>query len=466
MRGLLYGILSFTMLISARAAVKVELVASGFSRPVFLTAPADDPNRVFIVEQRGRIRILDLASRSIKPTPFLTVSNLLAGDEQGLLGLAFHPGYATNGYFYINQTVSGGGPAGHTEIARFKVQGDPPNSDVADPSSKKLLLRFDQPQANHNGGWTAFGPDGYLYISAGDGGGAYDQHGGIGNGQNRMTYLGKILRIDVDNGDPYSIPDGNPYRASLSLLNEIWAFGLRNPWRCSFDRETGNLWIGDVGQDQHEEIDVIPAAVGGLNFGWRAREGFIHTPPPISATEQPITPAIEPVYDYNHSIGKSVTGGYVYRGSRVPELKGKYLFGDYVTGRFWAFTPDATGTNGTAVEITAQINPAPKQIGGISSFGEDATGELYICDLADGQIFRIVNAEATGIQLSATRANNGDLQITFGANANQAYTLEGADAFAYTAWTTVTNVPADAARTVTFTTPVTGERRYFRLRAL
>jgi glucose/arabinose dehydrogenase len=466
MRGLAYGILSLAVVFSGRAAVKVELVASGFSRPLFATAPPADTHRLFVVEQRGRVRILDLTTKSIKTTPFLTVGNLLSGNEQGLLGLAFHPGYATNGYFYINQTVGGGGPAGHTEIARFQVQGDPAASDVADPSSKKLLLRFDQPESNHNGGWTAFGPDGYLYISTGDGGGGYDQHGGIGNGQNRMTYLGKLLRIDVDNGEPYSIPEGNPYRASLSLLNEIWAFGLRNPWRCSFDRETGDLWIGDVGQDQHEEIDVIPAGVGGLNFGWRAREGLIHTPSPVPSNEEPITPAVNPVYDYSHSVGQSVTGGYVYRGNAVPELRGKYLFGDYVTGRFWALTPDSSGTNGTTVEITAQINPAPKQIGGVSSFGEDATGELYICDLADGQIFRIVSADSPGITLAASRSNNGDLQISFNASANQAYILEGMQAFGYTSWTTVTNVPAETARSITLSTPVTGEQRYFRLRAL
>src|SRR5436190_399402 len=193
MRGALFGILSLVSALSVRAAVKVELVASGFSRPVFLTAPPGDTNRLFVVEQRGRIRILDLTTKSIKTNLFLTVGNLLSDNEQGLLGLAFHPGYATNGYFYINQTVSGGGAAGHTEIVRFQVQGDPAISELADPSSKKLVLRFDQPQSNHNGGWTAFGPDGYLYISTGDGGGAYDQHGGTGNGQNRMTYLGKIL---------------------------------------------------------------------------------------------------------------------------------------------------------------------------------------------------------------------------------------------------------------------------------
>ncbi len=464
MRGLFLGIVGLALVPCARAAVKVDLVASGFSRPIFVTAPRGDSNRLFVVEQRGRIRILDLTTRSIKTTPFLTVSNLLSGNEQGLLGLAFHPGYATNGYFYINQTVSGGGAAGHTEIVRFQVQGDPATSDLADPSTKKLILRFDQPESNHNGGWTAFGPDGYLYFSAGDGGGGYDQHGGNGNGQNRTTFLGKILRIDVDNGETYSIPEGNPYRGSLSLLNEIWAFGLRNPWRCSFDRETGHLWIGDVGQDQREEIDVIPSGVGGLNFGWRPREGAIHTPAPVPASEQPVTAAISPVYDYDHTVGKSVTGGYVYRGNLAPELRGKYLFADYVSGRFWALTPDATGTNGTAVEITSQVNPAPKQIGGVSSFGEDAAGEVYICDLSDGQVFRIVSTTPPGIQLAAKRAENGDLQITFAATANQAYVLEGTED--YSTWTTVTNVPADAARTVTLTTPVTGERRYFRLRAL
>jgi glucose/arabinose dehydrogenase len=462
---MVFGLFISTLVLSASAAVKVELVASGFSRPLFVVSPPGDTNRLFVPEEHtGRIRIINLAAKTVNPIPFLTVSNIVSGgDEQGLLGLAFHPGYATNGYFYVNYVAPGGGAAGHTEVTRFHVNGDPRSSDVADPSSKKVLLTFNQPESNHNGGWLAFGPDGYLYISAGDGGGAYDAHGSFGNGQNRNTMLGKILRIDVDNGDPYGIPDGNPFKGSLSMQNEIWAFGLRNPWRCSFDRLTGDLWIGDVGQDTREEIDLIPAGAGGLNFGWRPREGIIQTS--RYANEKPVTAAVEPIFDYGHNgAGASVTGGYVYRGTKLPELQGKYIFGDYVVGKFWTITPN--GTNSVAAEeITSQIN-SPKQIGGLSSFGEDASGELYICDLADGQIFRIVSLAPPGITLSAVRAITGDLQITFNANASQAYVLEASDQLpSQNSWTTVTNVLAAPARSVTLSAPVTGAQRYFRLRA-
>ncbi len=470
MRGILSALALFGVLLSTRADIKTELVASGFSRPLFAVSPPGETNRLFILEEHtGRIRIIDLTSNTVKATPFLTVTNLLAGNEQGLLGLAFHPDYRTNGYFYIDQVASGGGPAGHTEVSRFRVIGDPATSDLADPSSKKVLLTIDQPQENHNGGWVAFGPDGFLYISTGDGGGAYDQHGGSGNGQSRMTLLGKILRIDVDTGDTYGIPPGNPYRIILSLRSEIWAFGLRNPWRCSFDRMTGHLWVGDVGQDTREEIDVIPAGVGGLNFGWRPREGTIQTPFAAYAKETPVTPAVEPVYDYAHPTGNSVTGGYVYRGSKVPELQGNYLFGDYVSGRFWKLTPDPSGTNGTVTEITAQLNPSPRQITSLSSFGEDGAGELYICDLTSGRILRIVSSTPTGLQLVAARSGTGDLRITFNAQNGQNYLLESAELLmerqsGVDPWKTITNVPASTARSVTLDTPVTGTHQYFRLR--
>ena len=277
------------------------------------------------------------------------------GNEQGLLGLAFHPNYASNGFFYVNYTTTGGGPAGHTEITRFQVQGDPETSSVADPISKTVLLTFDQPESNHNGGWMGFGPDGYLYISTGDGGGANDQHGTIGNGQNQDALLGRILRIDVDHGSPDSIPDGNPFQGDASKRQEIWAFGLRNPWRCSFDRLTGDLWIGDVGQNTREEIDVIPAGVGGLNFGWRPREGSIQNP--AYPGESPVTPATDPVHDYGRSLGFTVIGGYVYRGQSIVGLQGTYLFADYGSSRFWSFTYD--GTNKVNLqERTAELNPS------------------------------------------------------------------------------------------------------------
>jgi glucose/arabinose dehydrogenase len=448
--------------VRAAGALRSELVVSGFVKPLFAVAPPGDTNRLFVLEQHsGNIKIVDLATGSVKPTPFLVVSNILKGSEQGLLGLAFHPDYATNGLFYINHVAPGGGTGGHTEVNRYRVEGDPASSDRANATSKTLVLSFNQPEANHNGGWLGFGKDGYLYISTGDGGGANDVHGSPGNGQSRNTFLGKILRIDVDQGERYGIPESNPYRGSLSMTNEVWAFGLRNPWRCSFDRETGDLWIGDVGQDTREEVDVIPAGVGGLNFGWRPREGSIQNA--VYPRETPVTAAIEPVYDYTHGSGRSITGGYVYRGSKIAELRGKYVFADYSSARFWEITP--SGTNGMTREITAELNPNPKQINSVSSFGEDASGEIYICDYTDGQIFRIASSNVA-ITVQATQSANGDLQISFNASASQSYALESIEALgtASAAWTVVTNVPAGNSRLVQLTQPVTGAQRYFRLR--
>ena len=260
-------------------AVSVERVASGLAHPVFLTTPPGDFDRVFIIEQHtGRIRILDLASGIVQPTPFLTVTGLSGGGERGLLGLAFHPNYANNGFFYVNITV----PA--TRILRYSVSiGDP---DVADPASQTSILEIEQPQENHNGGWIGFGPDGYLYIATGDGGASNDSGTGhtpaIGNAQDLTSLLGKILRLDVDGDDfpydanrNYSIPALNPF-VGIAGNDEIWAYGLRNPWRPSFDRLTGDLYIADVGQGACEEINLqLAESSGGENYGWRLREGVI-----------------------------------------------------------------------------------------------------------------------------------------------------------------------------------------------
>jgi glucose/arabinose dehydrogenase len=442
------------------ANLKSELIVNGFSKPVFVVAPPGDTSRLFVLEQwSGKIRIIDLASRAIKPAPFLTVTNLLTGSEQGLLGLAFHPNYRSNGFFYINQ-VARGGPAGHTEISRFQASGDPATSDQADASSRKLLLSFDQPEENHNGGWMAFGPDGYLYFSQGDGGGANDRHGSPGNGQSRNTYLGKIHRVDVDHGDPYAIPTDNPFTGNTADKQEIWAFGLRNPWRCSFDRATGDIWIGDVGQDTREEIDMLPAGMGGLNFGWRVREGSIQNS--LYPNEKTVTPAAGPVYDYSHSVGLCVIGGYVYRGSAIPDLRGKYIFADYSKARFWMLTPN--GTNSVpAEEITSQLDPSPKQIGLPTSFGEDASGEIYICDYADGEIYKIVGDE---IRLSAVQSSGMDFTVSFQAKAGQSYALESKSSLSSSAnWTTVTNVPSGGAdRAITVSSPLNAAEQYFRVR--
>lgn len=458
------SIVSLVSISVSHAAIQAELVSGGFARPLFVCSPPGDSNRLFVVEQySGQIRIVGRTSGVINSSPFLLITSLRRnGNEEGFLGLAFHPGYQTNGYFFVN-TMPGDGSR-RTEVNRYRVQGDPATSNTADPASKKLILTFTQPEGNHNGGWLGFGPDGYLYISSGDGGGADDQHGTYGNGQNRSTLLGKILRIDVDNGDPYSIPDGNPFKGHATYSPEIWAFGLRNPWRCSFDRETGNLWIGDVGQGAREEIDSIPAGVGGLNFGWRPREGAIQNP--AYPNETPVTTAVNPVFNYPRTSGISVTGGYVYRGSAVPELRGKYIFADYSRARFWATTLDATGTNGTTAEITADLNPDPKRVTAISSFGEDVQGELYICDL-DGEIFRITAEGPVAPSISVVQSEGDSFIMSFTAQPNIVYTLESISPLNDNAtWSAAQEIPAASTnRTVTLTNSLTGTERYFRIRS-
>jgi glucose/arabinose dehydrogenase len=445
-------------MVSAAADIKTELITGGLARPVFVCSPPGDTNRLFIIEQHtGRIRIFDLAAGAFRPSPFMLQNNLATGNEQGLLGLAFHPQYRTNGFFYVNITAANAG--GRTEVIRYTATGDPATSEIASRDTGKLILSYAQPESNHNGGWIAFGPDGYLYISSGDGGGGNDQHGSTGNGQSRTTLLGKILRIDVDGGDPYEIPESNPFKGHSTYREEIWAFGLRNPWRCAFDSQTGNLWIGDVGQGREEEIDVIPAGFGGLNFGWRPREGTIQTPG-IPASEQPVTEAIEPVATYGRNFGASVTGGYVYRGSALPEVSGKYIFADYVSGRFWLLTPDASGTNGTAVQVTGLDDVARP-----SSFGEDARGELYVCDHTEGQLYRIIK-DVPIPRIEAWSIVEGNFVMSFQAKAFLDYIVEARSPLAGAGqWAQVTNFPAsETDRMLTVTNEVSATEQFFRLR--
>jgi hypothetical protein len=398
--------------------------------PVYLTAPPGDTSRVFVLEQHtGRIRIIHLPTHSLEPTPFLTIPGLPTGSEQGLLGLAFHPDYETNGYFYVDYTDP------DTRIVRYQVSADP---DVADPGSATPVLGFTQPQSNHNGGWIGFGPDGFLYVASGDGGGGNDQGTGhttgTGNAQDITdNLLGKILRIDVDADDfpgdsqrNYSIPADNPF-VRIDGDDEIWATGLRNPWRASFDRLTGDLYVGDVGQGRCEELDVQPAAsVGGENYGWRLREGTIATP---TVGGPPPAGAIEPIFDYPHAgtdelcsdpgagfTGIAITGGYVYRGPAA-ELAGRYFFADFGTGRLWSLRYDGSppsvfdGTNYT--ELTDHtgdpaFTPDAGSIELVSSFGEDAAGNLYVVDYG-GEVFTIpepsvVLAELAGVGLIAALA--------------------------------------------------------------
>ena len=330
---------------------------SGLQRPVDLQA--DGSGRLFVIEKPGRIRIIE--NNQLLETPFLDITDRVGsnGNEQGLLGLALHPNYPENGRFFVNYTDTSGGD---TVIARFQVSTDP---NIADPDSEIQLLGIDQPFANHNGGVLAFGPDGYLYAGLGDGGSQGDPNG---NAQNTGVLLGKILRIDVDSADPYAIPSDNPFG------NEVWAYGFRNPWRFSFDRATGDLYIGDVGQNQWEEIDVLPAgSPGGANFGWDHREGA-HDYEGGGPEGM-----IDPVAEYSHPEGGcSVTGGYVYRGS-MPEWNGIYLYGDYCTGIIWGLI-QADGGWQTQQLFDVDVT--------ITSFGQDEQGEIYLVS-DNGGIFRL-----------------------------------------------------------------------------
>ena len=350
------------------AALTLTPVVSGLDFPVFLTAPAND-GRLFVLEKPGRIRIIE--SGTLRAGPFLDISSQVSSPgERGLLGLAFHPRYATNGFFYINYTDL----SGNTRIVRYTVSANP---DVANPASAKPILEVQQPYANHNGGMIAFGPDGMLYIGMGDGGSGGDPHN---HGQNRLTLLGDMLRIDVDGGDPYRPAPGNPYIGRTDARPEIWASGLRNPWRFSFDRTAGMLYIGDVGQNALEEINVVAATEPGVNYGWRIMEGDRC----FNAATCDQAQLTLPVLTYGHAEGRSVTGGYVYRGTAITALVGHYLYSDFVGGWLRSFRHDASG-----VHDRRDWNiPAS---GSITSFGEDAAGELYILT-AEGTVFRIAKA--------------------------------------------------------------------------
>jgi len=356
-----------------RAAVffpRISLVplATGFARPVQVTHAGDGSGLLYVVEQGGRIRTI--RNGSVEPTPFLDISGrVLSGGEQGLLGLAFPPGYAANGRFYVNYTRT---PDGATVVARYRAAGTPR---VADPTSEEVLLVIGQPFANHNGGQVAFGPDGFLYIGMGDGGSGGDPQN---NAQNPATLLGKMLRIDVEAGvQPYAIPPSNPFVGTAGFREEIWAQGLRNPWRFSFDRLTGDLYIGDVGQSAFEEIDFQPAgSPGGENYGWKIMEGS-HC---FGAAGCDNTGLVPPVAEYDHSQGCSVTGGRVYRGDAVPTLRGVYLYADFCSGRIFGLMPDGpTWRSETLLTVPLSI----------SSFGEDEAGNLYVTDHAGGAVHRI-----------------------------------------------------------------------------
>lgn len=363
-------LLSFFTLsfVSFSQTIGLQTFATGFSSPVAIVNAGD--SRLFVVQRGGAIRILN-ANGTVNATNFLTLtpSTIVSGGERGLLGLAFHPNYSSNGYFYVNYTRASDGA---TVIARYMVSNNP---DVADANSGVVLLTIAQPFSNHNGGSLAFGPDGYLYIGMGDGGSGGDPSN---YGQNINSLLGKMLRIDVDGGSPYAIPAGNPFAGTTPGADEIWAVGMRNPWKFSFDRLNGDLWIADVGQNAIEEINSAPLTASGLNYGWRCYEGnAIYN----SSGCGPLANYTFPVAQYTHaeSGGCSLTGGYVYRGTQYPNLYGKYLFSDYCNNRIGYLN-------------TNSIVWTPNSFGGnIVSFGEDINGELYVAGISSGTISKLVD---------------------------------------------------------------------------
>jgi glucose/arabinose dehydrogenase len=359
------------------SSLRVELqpVASGLETPVGLAHAGDGSGRLFVLEKAGRIRVVQ--DGVLLAAPWLDITDRVgsAASEQGLLGLAFHPRYAENGLFFVNYTDR----QGDTVVARFSMAAgqDAGGLPVADPGSEMLVLKLDQPAGNHNGGHLAFGPDGYLYIGTGDGGGAGDQYN---NGQNGATLLGAMLRLDVDGGEPYAIPADNPFTGDPDVRDEIWALGLRNPWRYSFDRLTGDLYIADVGQNVYEEVNLQPAArAGGQNYGWPTMEAGHCFPADRECDRDGLA---LPLLEYDHSQGCSITGGYVYRGAQFPDLWGAYLFGDYCSGRIWGVAAQPGGEPLVVELAQADIR--------LSSFGEDEGGELYILDMARGELFTLV----------------------------------------------------------------------------
>ena len=351
--------------------VRTETVFPGvsFDRMVFLTHPDGIPDRLYLVLQPGRIMAFDNVPNPSTPEIFLDIRSRVSdrGNEEGLLGLAFDPDYANNGYFYVYYSAAS---PRRSVITRYHV---PPGTDSVDPSTEKIIMEIGQPYSNHNGGQVTFGPDGYLYVGLGDGGSGGDPRG---HGQNLRTLLGTILRIDVstlDEAGSYAVPPDNPFVGVEGARPEIWAYGLRNPWRFSFDRETGDLWTGDVGQNKLEEIDIIKP---GLNYGWNIMEGTSCFRNPGCGSDK-LEP---PVAEYGRDGGCSVTGGYVYRGSRIPSLIGAYLYGDFCTGNIWALRH-----NGSQVVDQALIADTDLQI---SSFAEGPDGEVYILSFT-GEIARL-----------------------------------------------------------------------------
>ena len=364
--------------IAAAQYVTVEELAIGLARPVSIVNAGDGSGRLFIVLQGGEVVVHD--GIQVLPAPFLDVSSLVSCcGEQGLLDIAFHPNYADNGLIFISYTDT----SGDSVVARYEVSADP---NLADPDSAAVLLTVAQPHGNHNGGQVQFGPDGFLYIALGDGGSGGDPDN---RAQDSGDLLGKILRIDIDQGAAYAVPPDNPFVGVIDAREEIWALGLRNPWRFSFDRLTGDLFIADVGQGSREEVDFqVTGSPGGENYGWRLMEGSTCFEPQVSCNDGTL---VLPILEYDHSDDNcSITGGYRYQGMTTPQAVGFYFYADYCSGRIWAAVEQAAG-----IWITTEVLDTEHNV---SSFGEDEAGELYIAHHApsDGTIYRMVLHDALG----------------------------------------------------------------------
>lgn len=354
---------------------KLQLVTDRFLSPVNMAVPGDGSGRLFFCQKEGKVWIVQ--QNKTVPTPFLDVSQDMVSinpgyDERGLLGMAFHPEFRSNHKFYVyySAPTTKKGFNHTSRLVEFTAAAGNPN--IADPASRRILLEIDEPESNHNGGQLQFGPDGYLYIGLGDGGGGGDKHGTTGNGQDLRSLLGKILRINVD-GTPYSIPTDNPFVNHPDARPEIWAYGLRNPWRFSFDRKSKLLFAGDVGQDKYEEVDII---VKGGNYGWRVLEGYHDYNVPAGTDKSQF---IAPIHEYNHDLGISITGGYVYRGAAIPSLQGLYVFGDY-NGK--AFVLESKGNQWERTPL--QLSGLPNGNMQLLSWGEDEQGELYALTSTSG----------------------------------------------------------------------------------
>lgn len=391
----------------AQTPLKTELVAAGLSRPLDVQAPEGDRHRVFIVEQTGRIRIVK--DGNLLQTPFLDIGGKISCcSERGLLGLAFHPDYRTNGYFYVNYTASS--PFGSTVVERYRVSTS--NPDLADPNSASLVIGpITQNYSNHNGGCLRFGPDGFLYIAMGDGGSSGDPNCFAQNGQ---SLLGKMLRIDVNQGSGYSIPPSNPFVGNTAFRDEIWSYGLRNPWRFCFDRANGDMYIADVGQGAREEINFQSAkSAGGENYGWKMMEGKVCYSTrncPNGTLPCNNTQLVMPIHDYGRTTGRSITGGEVYRGCAIPDLVGTYFYADYATRRIWSFRYQNNQMS-SFTERTMELS----WNGSISSFGTDGCGEIYICQYGSvGSVYKIVaNAPAPAVDLGFGKAGSSGLTPEF-----------------------------------------------------